>query len=46
MKEMYDIEMVEARKLIEDTRRDAQTATGKTQQAEIEVNDKEHDILK
>jgi hypothetical protein len=37
MKEMYDIEMVEARKLIEDTRRDAQAATGKTQQAEIEV---------
>jgi hypothetical protein len=37
MKEMYDIEMAEARKLIDETKRDAAAAIAKTQTAEVEV---------
>jgi predicted DNA-binding transcriptional regulator YafY len=37
MKEMYDIEMVEARKLIDETKRDAAAAIAKTQQVELEL---------
>jgi hypothetical protein len=37
IKEMYDIEMQEANKLIDDTKRDAAAAHAKTQQAEQEV---------
>jgi hypothetical protein len=37
MKEMFDIEMAEARKLIEDIKREAVSANGKLQQAELEV---------
>jgi len=34
---MFDIEMAEARKLIDDIKREASAANGKTQQAEAEV---------
>jgi hypothetical protein len=34
---MFDIEMAEARKLIDDIKREASAANGKTQQAETEV---------
>jgi phage-related tail protein len=35
---MYDIEMNEANKLIDDTKRDAAAASAKAQQAEQELN--------
>lgn len=38
IKEMYDIEMREATKLIDDTKRDAAAALMKTQKAEQDVN--------
>jgi hypothetical protein len=37
IKEMYDLEMIEGRKLVDDTKRDGAAAHVKTQQAELEV---------